>query len=193
MTSAHSNINGTLPLNKIIPRLQKENNPATEDHTIPPLQNKTVKVGIKENNLAKEEHKSLIGHRLVRENNLNTEDTKNPVHKPVKELNLASDCKIPLAENVASVDSQELVVKPPTRLSISIDVTSNKKVVKMTNNKSKLNIERQNMNEDTLVNIRLSSHPIVEKGGGKEEATLDRRRLENDDYRSPLDAIGIST
>lgn len=195
MTSEHSKINGTLPFNKMNPRLQKENNPAKEEHKTPLTINRTVKIVNKENNLAKEDSKSLIAHKLVKDNNPFKEDPKNPlVHNPVKEGSLASEPENRLANNRLGVVSQEPSIKP-RKLSISLDVTTNVKVVKIAdnNNKSEINVEKKDGNENLLGNERLSSHPIIEKGGGKEEAALDHRRLENDDYRSPLDAFGIST
>lgn len=190
MNSAHSKINGTLPFNKMNPRLQKENDPRKELNRTPLVINRTVK----ENKLAKEDPKSLIAPKLVKDNNLIKEDSKNPVvHNLVKEGNLASEVENRLANSLLGIISQE----PPT-LSIRLDVTSNAEVVKMAddtsdiNNKSVRSVENMDTNEDLLENNRLSSHPIVEKGGGKEDANLDRR-LQNDDYRSPLDAFGIST
>lgn len=201
MNSAHSKINGTTPLNKVIPRLQKENNPAKEEHKTPPAVNRSVKIVAKENNLAREEPRNIIAQKLVKENNnQGKEEPINPVvHKSVAEGNLASEPEIPLSHNLAGVASQDPLVKPPPILSIRLDVTSNKKVVKMTGDKidgkekNMLDVEKSNRNEDLLENNGLSSHPIVEKGGGKVATAPLHRRLENDDYRSPLEAFGIST
>lgn len=191
MNSAHSKINGTLPLNKVIPRLQKENNPSKEEHKTPPLVNRTVKIIAKENNFAREEPRNV--HKLVKEINNHSKEDLNPVvHKPVAEENLACEPDVSLATDLAGVASQEPLVKQPQMLSIRLDVTSNKKVVN-SNNKSMLNVENRDRNEDLLENKRLSSHPVVEKGGGKVATAQHHSRLENDDYRSPLEAFGIST
>ncbi|KAJ8726853.1 hypothetical protein PYW08_015250 [Mythimna loreyi] len=200
MNSSHSKINGTLPLNRVLPRLQKENNPANEEHKTLPVVNRIVKIAAKENNLVREEPRNVIVHKIVKENNnLGKEDPNIAVvHKSAKENNPASETEIPLPNNVG-VASQEPLEKSPPILSIRLDVTSNKKVVKIAgdkidiNDKSKLNVELKDRNEDLLENERLASHPIVEKGGGKEVAAAVRTRLETDDYRSPLEAFGIST
>lgn len=155
------------PINQILPRLQKENNPA------------------------KEEHKNAVTNKPAKA------ELKNPIiPKPTK-----VDHKNPVVQNPTKVILKEpsLLIHHP-RLSIEIDVTSNKNLVKMpddktdTNNKSKLNVAMNDMNEDLLENNRLSSHPVVEKGGGtKEIPAYHHIRVKDDDYRSPLDAFGSTT
>lgn len=105
--------------------------------------------------------------------------------------------KNPTVQKTARVVRDPKLITP--RLSVQIDVISNKKVVEMpdktdASDKSKINMKAGNKNDDRPENRGLSTHPVVEKGGGKKEfAGLGKRMREVGDYRSPLDAFGSTT
>lgn len=107
------------------------------------------------------------------------------------------ESKNPTVQKTARVVRDPMLITP--RLSVQIDVTSNIKVVKMpdktdANDKSKINLKAGNKNDDLPENRGLSTHPVVEKGGGKKELeVLGNRMRDVDDYRSPLDAFGSTT
>lgn len=107
------------------------------------------------------------------------------------------ESKNPTVQKTVRVVRDPMLITP--RLSVQIDVTSNKKVVKMpdktdANDKSKINLKAGNKNDDLPENRGLSTHPVVEKGGGKKELeVLGNRMRDVDDYRSPLDAFGSTT
>ncbi|PZC76756.1 hypothetical protein B5X24_HaOG204144 [Helicoverpa armigera] len=214
MSSAHSKINGSLPpLNRINTKLQKENNPMKEDQKTTVV-NKNIKVISKENNVGKEEPKNVV-HKPVKDSNPSTEEIKislvnkptidtNPLREEIGDPVVHKTIKDPsLVKEPANPVRIVKVVKPPavmqqSKLSVQLDVTSNKKVIRVTDCKTDVHsttlfMDNKNINEDLIENQRLSSHPLVEKGGGNKEITIDFRRLENDDYRSPLDAFGSST
>uniref|UniRef100_A0A2A4JC47 C3H1-type domain-containing protein n=1 Tax=Heliothis virescens TaxID=7102 RepID=A0A2A4JC47_HELVI len=211
MTSAHSKINGSLPpLNRINTRLQKENNPVKDDHKTS-IVNKNIKVIVKENNLGKEESKNVV-HKPIKDSNPSTEGIINSlVNKPIEANPLREEIGDPVVHKTIQdtnfvkdpTNPTRIVVKPSQvvqqpKLSVQLNVTSNKKVIKMTGcttdvHSNTLTVDGKNMKKDLMENKRLSSHPLVEKGGGNKEITIDFRRLENNDYRSPLDAFGSST
>ncbi|CAH0629035.1 unnamed protein product [Chrysodeixis includens] len=106
------------------------------------------------------------------------------------------DPKIPTVQKSARVTRDPQLITP--RLSVQIDVTSNKKVVKMPDkadgsDKSKINMKAGYKIDDLPENRGLSTYPIVEKGGGRKEYGVVGKRMRVDDYRSPLDAFGSTT
>lgn len=98
-------------------------------------------------------------------------------------------------------DLREETIVPNPRLSVQVDVSSNLKTVKINN--EGFGDAQQNSLEDMIsseiVKQNEASLPVVEKGGGSGrnsgEITTQRtdRRMEFDDYESPLQALGNAT
>ncbi|KAH9639902.1 hypothetical protein HF086_015407 [Spodoptera exigua] len=208
-TSAHSKINGNLPFHNVATKLQKENNPSSEENKTYIINNKIVKVI--DNNLSKEEPKHVSVQKPVKENSLRKDEPKISkdvsnekvvdkreqnqecaVHKTAKENNTPVEPKHPLPNNTARVVKPPPLVIVHPKLSVRLDVTSNKKIVKVGDDTNDSNTEYKDRNENLLEN-RLVPHIVVEVEGNSEKSALDRRRLETYDYRSPLDAFGITT
>ncbi|XP_035431159.2 uncharacterized protein LOC118263337 [Spodoptera frugiperda] len=208
-TSPHSKINGGLPYHTVATKLQKENNPASEENKTHIVNNKLVKTV--DNNLSKEEPKHVLVQKPVKENSLRKEEPKINkvvpvekvadkkeqnrecvVHKVIKETHTSDEPKKPVANNTTRIVKPPPLVIVHPKLSVRLDVTSNKKVVKVGDDASDSNVEHKDRNENLLDN-RLVVHQVVEGGGNSEKPALDRRRHESYDYRSPLDAFGITT
>ncbi|CAH1635066.1 unnamed protein product [Spodoptera littoralis] len=208
-TSVHSKINGGLPYHNVATKLQKENNPASEENKTHIVNNKLVRVV--DNNLSKEEPKHVVVQKPVKDNSLRKEEPKINkviaiekvpdkkeqnrecvVNKVVKEAHTPEEPKKLVANNTARVVKPPPLVIVHPKLSVRLDVTSNKKVVKVGEDTNDNNAEHKDRNENLLEN-RLVVHPVAEGGGNSEKSALDRRRHGSYDYRSPLDAFGITT
>lgn len=98
-------------------------------------------------------------------------------------------------------DLKEETVVPNPRLSVQVDISSNLKTIKIQN--EGIGDAQKDSYEDMvsaeMVKDNEASLPVVEKGGGSrrssEEITTQRteRRMEFDDYESPLQALGNAT
>lgn len=98
-------------------------------------------------------------------------------------------------------DLKEETVVPNPRLSVQVDISSNLKTIKIQNEGIG---DAQKDSFEVMVSAEMvkdneASLPVVEKGGGSsrssEEITTQRteRRMEFDDYESPLQALGNAT
>lgn len=133
-------------------------------------------------------NKAVSTNKMQKENDPSKEELKTPTIFQSMKVNVVDD-------------TREETIVPNTRLSIQIDVSSNMKTVKICNEGSgdaqKDSLE--DMVSANIVNENESSLPVVEKSGGSrrssEETTVQRteKRMEFDDYESPLQALGNAT
>lgn len=132
-------------------------------------------------------NKAASANKMQKENDPSKEELKSTLFQSVK-VNVVNDLR-------------EETVLPNPRLSVQVDVSSNLKTVKVRNegfgDAQKDSLE--NMISAEIVKQNDASLPVVEKGGGSRrssgETTTQRteRRMEFDDYESPLQALGNAT
>ncbi|XP_072941461.1 uncharacterized protein [Epargyreus clarus] len=137
----------------------------------------------------------VLSNKIQKENNPTPEETTyTNLLKSVK-VSFVNDVN----KNISTVES---------RLSVQLDVTNNKKTIKLPKSPPKGRIvdivpNTENIGTKTSEREIDTCHPLVEKGGGlRTEADMNThisRTIDNsnetsvDDYKSPLDAFGNTT
>lgn len=128
-------------------------------------------------------NKAASTNKVQKENDPSKEGQKTPTIFQSVKVNIANDLR------------EETIVSNP-RLSVQVDVSSNLKAVRV----PKVQMDSfEDMISADIVKENEASLPVVEKGGGtrrsSEEITIQRteRRMEFDDYESPLQALGNAT
>lgn len=133
-------------------------------------------------------NKAASTNKMQKENDPSKEELKTPTSIQSVKVDVVDDLR------------EETVVHNP-RLSIQIDVSSNLKTVKVLNEEfgdaQKDSLE--DMVSAEIVKENEPSLPLVEKGGGSRRSSQEtitqqtERRMEFDDYESPLQALGNAT
>lgn len=143
-------------------------------------------------------HSNHINPKLQKENNpkdqqpvvpkhVSVENYKNPAMLKAIKVGFNNDLK----QQKPEIKQQTPVMHCP-KLSVELNIANNKKVVTNINHNSGSDTS-QNKMEEVLESVRHSSHPVVEKGGGRMDMESASESTAGDDYRSPLDAFGSTT